>query len=150
MAKNPTLPPLNLKEKGNQLQAHVKTLPGKIAGVSKKVPIPLLIATGLAFMGSGYVTFKLGDVALKGVSSPEINPAQKLIDRPTQQAGESQPLVAFKPLSIAKVEKEVSIYINSQQKTTKPSKSAVKGKGKNSAKTLAKESKTNSAKKSVN
>lgn len=146
MLKNLTLPPLNLKEKGHQLQANLKTLPEKIAEVSKKVPIPLLIATGLAFVGSGYAAFKLGDVALKGVSSPEINPAQKLIDRPTQQAGETQPLVTFKPVSIAKVEKEVNAYINSQQKTTKSSKSAVKGK----EKTLAKESKTNSAKKSAN
>lgn len=146
MSKNPTLPPLNLKEKGHQLQANLKTLPGQIAEVSKKVPIPLLIATGFAFIGSGYVTFKLGDVALKGVSSPEINPAQKLIDRPAQQAGETQPLVIFKPVSIAKVEKEVNTYINSQQKTTKPSKSAVKGKDKPSAKA----SKTNSVNKSAN
>lgn len=147
MFKNITLPPINVKENVAQLQANLKILPGKIAHLGQKVPIPLLLVTAFAFVGSGYGAFKLGDIALKGVSSPEINPAQKLVNKPTQQAGDTQPLKTFQPLNIQTVEKQVNSYIASQQKSTKP---PAKGKANPSAKGTKADSKVQPSKKSAN
>jgi hypothetical protein len=84
-----------------------------------KLPLALLFLIALSSVGSGFLTFKLGEEAIKGVAQPEVNPTQKLIDKPAIKAGESRPQVAFKPVNISKVTKEVRAYIASQQKTTK-------------------------------
>jgi hypothetical protein len=84
-----------------------------------KLPLALLFLIALSSVGSGFLTFKLGEEAIKGVAQPEVNPTQKLIDKPAVKAGESRPQVDFQPLNISKVTKEVKAYIASQQKTTK-------------------------------
>jgi hypothetical protein len=93
------------------------TIPNPLA--NHKLPLALLFLIALSSVGSGFLTFKLGEEAIKGVAQPEVNPTQKLIDKPAVKAGESRPQVAFQPLNISKVTKEVKAYIASQQKTTK-------------------------------
>ncbi|BFM38628.1 hypothetical protein [Synechocystis sp. LKSZ1] len=85
-----------------------------------KLPLLLLFAT-LSGMGiSAWITFHLGDKALQGVAQPATNPVQKLFDQTSPIAGESKPLVKFQPLDATKVEKEVRVYIQQQQKKQRP------------------------------
>jgi hypothetical protein len=85
-----------------------------------KLPLLLLLAT-LSGMGlSAWITFQLGDKALQGVTQPAANPVQKLFDQASPVAGESKPMVKFKPLAITQVEKEVRVYIQKQQQKQRP------------------------------
>ena len=99
----------------------VAVIPTKLVPMNQKVSLLFLVAIAAVAALTGVAAFKLGDEALKGVTSPEINPAQKLIEKKsnTAKAGETQPLVPFKPLNIKKVEKDVDSYIAKQQKLKK-------------------------------
>jgi hypothetical protein len=78
-------------------------------------PFLLLGGIAIAAVASGFLGFKLGDEALKGVSQPEVNPAQKSLDKPTKpQAGTEQGMVVFKPIDEAKVIKQVKSDIVSK------------------------------------
>jgi hypothetical protein len=95
------------------------TIPNSNPFAKHKLPLFLFLLIAMASVGSGFLTVKLGEEAIKGVVQPVTNPSQKLIDKPALKAGESQPLVTFKPLDITKVTKQVKVYIASQQKDTK-------------------------------
>ena len=78
-------------------------------------PFLLLGGIAIATVGSGFLGFKLGDEALKGVSQPEVNPTQKVLDKPTKpQIGADQGMVGFKPVDESKVIKQVKSYIVSK------------------------------------
>jgi len=78
-------------------------------------PFLLLAGIAIASVASGFLGFKLGDEALKGVSQPEVNPAQKVLDKPTKpQAGTEQGMVVFKPVDESKVIQQVKSYIVSK------------------------------------
>jgi len=78
-------------------------------------PFLLLGGIAIAAVGSGFLGFKLGDEALKGVSQPEVNPTQKVLDKPTKpQVGADQGMVSFKPVDESKVLKQVKSYIISK------------------------------------
>jgi hypothetical protein len=98
-------------------------------------PFLLLGGIAIASVASGFLGFKLGDEALKGVSQPEINPAQKSLDRPTKpQEVTAQGMVVFKPVDEGKVLKQVKSYI-----VSKGGKNAVdNGSKPNSKKSLVK------------
>lgn len=95
------------------------TIPNSNPFAKHKLPLFLFLLIAMGSVGSGFLTVKLGEEAIKGVVQPVTNPSQKLIDKPTLKAGDSQPLVTFKPLDITKVTKQVKVYIASQQKDTK-------------------------------
>ncbi len=83
---------------------------------SLKIPCLLLLMVGSCIAGSAWVTFTLGTKALEGVTQPSTNPVQKMLDQPGMLAGESKPMVKFSPMAIGKVEKDVRVYIQNQQK----------------------------------
>lgn len=107
-------------------------------------PFLLLGGIAIATVGSGFLGFKLGDEALKGVSQPEVNPTQKVLDKPTKpQVGTDQGMVVFKPVDESKVIKQVKSYIvskggknavdtsskpNSKKASVKPTKKATASK----------------------
>lgn len=108
-------------------------------------PFLLLGGIAIAAVGSGFLGFKLGDEALKGVSQPEVNPAQKILDKPTKpQGGTAQGMVVFKPVAESKVLKQVKSYI-----VSKGGKNAVDTSSKpNSKKSSVKSTKKSTASKS--
>ena len=78
-------------------------------------PFLLLGGIAIATAASGFLGFTLGDAALKGVSQPEVNPAQKALDKPSKpQAVTNQGMVVFKPVNEDKVIKQVKSYIISK------------------------------------
>ena len=98
-------------------------------------PFLLLGGIAIASVASGFLGFKLGDEALKGVSQPEVNHAQKALDKPSKpQAVTNQGMVVFKPVNEDKVIKQVKSYIiskggkNAVENSSKPNgkKSSVK------------------------
>ena len=107
-------------------------------------PFLLLGGIAIAAVASGFLGFKLGDEALKGVSQPEVNPAQKVLDKPSKpQAGTEQGMVVFKPINETNVIKQVKSYI-----VSKGGKNAVdNGSKANSKKTPVKSTKKSTASK---
>jgi hypothetical protein len=78
-------------------------------------PFLLLAGIAIASVASGFLGFKLGDEALKGVSQPEVNPTQKVLDKPSKpQEKANQGMVVFKPVDESKVIKQVKSYIVSK------------------------------------
>ena len=79
------------------------------------VPFLLVLGMGACVALTGFVSYKLGDAALAGVTQPENNPTQKLLSQPNKGETE-QKMVDFQPLNLAKVAKETRLYIQNQQK----------------------------------
>ena len=75
-------------------------------------PFLLLAGIAIASVASGFLGFKLGDEALKGVSQPEVNPTQKVLDKPSKP--QEKGMVGFKPVDERKVIKQVKSYIVSK------------------------------------
>ncbi len=83
-----------------------------------KSPLPfvLLVIIAIATVASGFLGFKLGDEALKGVSQPEINPSQKISDKPTKtQIKSNKNTITFKPIDENKVINQVKDYIANRE-----------------------------------
>jgi hypothetical protein len=81
------------------------------------LPFLLVLGMGSCVLLTGWVSYKLGDAALQGVTQPETNPTQKLISK-SSEALEEQPTVKFTPVNIAQTAKETRLYIQKQQKAT--------------------------------
>lgn len=88
----------------------------KIKNLYQQYPLPfaLLVIIAIATSVSGFLGFKLGDEALKGVSQPEVNPSQKVLDKPlkTQEKSDTS-MVVFQTVDEKKVINQVKNYIAS-------------------------------------
>lgn len=80
--------------------------------------LPFLLVFGMAacVLFTGLVSYRLGDAALEGVTQPETNPTQKLLNK-SSEAKDKQPTTKFTPVNIAQTAKETRTYIQNQQKT---------------------------------
>ncbi|MEB3228885.1 MAG: hypothetical protein VKJ27_10940 [Synechocystis sp.] len=81
------------------------------------LPVLLVLGMGVCGIVTGFVSYKLGDAALEGVTQPETNPTQKLISKSPDTTND-QPTAKFTPVDIAQTAKETRIYIQNQQKRT--------------------------------
>lgn len=80
------------------------------------LPFALLVIIAIAALASGFLGFKLGDEALKGVSQPEINPSQKISDKPIKtQIKSNKNTIKFNPIDENKVINQVKDYIANRE-----------------------------------
>ncbi len=86
-------------------------------------PLTWVIAIAiLTALGSSFLGFKLGEESLKGVSQPEVNPSQKLLDKPVKKKdglATSQKMVTFKPVDENKVIKQVKTTMGIKEQENK-------------------------------
>lgn len=122
-------------------------------------PLTLVMAIALlTALASSFLGFRLGEESLKGVSQPEVNPSQKLLDKPVKQKeglAISQTMVTFKPINENKIIKQVKTTMGVKEKESKSAKNNQE-KSKNTKKQDNKEAQksskteTNSAKTKTN
>ncbi|MEB3310303.1 MAG: hypothetical protein VKJ02_08720 [Snowella sp.] len=108
------------------------------------VAIALLTALGSSFLG-----FKLGEESLKGVSQPEVNPSQKLLDKPVKKKeglATSQRMVTFKPINENQIIKQVKTTMGIKEQENKNAKNAKKQGKKEASKSQKKQTKPASTK----
>lgn len=95
-------------------------------------PLTFVLAIALlTALGSSYLGFKLGEESLKGVSQPEVNPSQKLLDKPVKQKeglATSQTMVNFTPIDEKKIIKQVKVTMGIKEKENKNAKNKEKAK----------------------
>ena len=89
-------------------------------------PLVLLAIIAVSTALSGFLGFKLGDQALKGVSQPEINPTQKL-DKPLRPDIKSdKKMTVFQAVDEQKIVNQVKSYIASKSEKSQVATNSTK------------------------
>lgn len=88
--------------------------------------LPIFLGLGMA-AGLGltaFVSYKLGDAALEGVTQPEGSPLTAIVSKSEEQSstGEVASAAEFTPLNIEKVAKDTRAYIKRQTTLSKDGK----------------------------
>lgn len=77
-----------------------------------QLTLAILVAILGAGIGSAVLAYRLGAEAIKGVSSPDVNPSKKF----STSASPSARPQAFKPVNEKQIIKKVEVYIQNQKK----------------------------------